>query len=152
MHGPTESSPLSATITDTALSRTGEDSSLFRNCHDKSRRGMSHRSCSACLRRALGRISGGRPPAEAQTGRGQLRSVGLTALAGSGQEMETYSHLTGVHQELLSPAVEAARGTRAKAMQPLEGRLGKEHFLACHSSACVHGRGFYCCSVFSLRT
>ena len=28
---------------------------------------------------------------------GHLRPVGLAALAGSGQEMETHSHLTGVH-------------------------------------------------------
>lgn len=55
---------------------------------------------------------------------GQLRPVGLAALAGSGQEMETYSHLAGVHWELLSPAVGAARGTGAKAIQHLEGRAG----------------------------
>lgn len=65
----TESNPLSATITNTALSRTGEDSSLLRNRHDKSRRGMPHRSCFTRLQKALGHIGAGdgRPPAEAQS-------------------------------------------------------------------------------------
>lgn len=57
---------------------------------------------------------------------GQLRPPGLTTLAGAGQEMETYSHLAGVHWELPSPAVGAARGTGAKTIQHLKGRAGQE--------------------------
>lgn len=116
----------SSTVADTTLSRTGDSSSL-RNCHDESRREMSRRSCFACLWRPLGISVMGISGHQLQhSPGGHPRPAGLAAPAGLGQEMETHSPLAGVRPELLSPAVRAARGTRAEAIGRLEGRSGKE--------------------------
>lgn len=76
-----------------ALSRTGGDSSLSKNCNDKCQRGVSYSSRFACLKRTFVSVVG-------MTGL-SLDLQDLAALAGLGHEMKMYSHLSSIHWELL---------------------------------------------------
>lgn len=139
---------LSTTITDTALSRTGEDSSSLRNCHDFK---------GGCPTDLVLHVYGGHLDLSVVGMRGHQLECGPgghlrpVVLAGLGQETKTHSHLTGVHWELQ----EVHQQKPSSTLRAGHGR-SEPYFLARDFSVCSSGSSLQLCSVlswhFSMRT